>query len=159
MKFYGEHEADYVKATFEIDSENDFSETHLAISALGSFALNEQDELTRRSISFLAIKLLKINSVNGESEKSSDKPKEATADLSPQEAETLLEALKHFRTIELDDIYNYGNMRNYRAVSTRVVENAMAEVMEEQIRAEFEFDQTQLILKPVFGFGADLTEK
>jgi hypothetical protein len=146
-------------ATVEIDSETDFSEQYVAINALGALAL--QDEPSQQtSISYLAARVRKAEPAEGEAGSSdtsnSEKPKPVNTDISPQEAEVLANALRHYATLTKDDVNYFAVMRNYSAVTTRVVERDLAETMADVIEDVYTLDRAATAKTSTFGFGAVL---
>jgi hypothetical protein len=156
-------ETHLTSAFFEIDPETEFSEQFVAINALGSLALSERDQRTQEVIAFLGgrIRQGKPNQndegESGDSEKASDsKPKEVFVELSPQEADTLIDALNNYVELTPKDLEYFGIMRNYQAVSGRMIERKIASSMAKQIQDEFMLTPVEPTTRPMIGFGVVL---
>jgi hypothetical protein len=155
-------------AFFEVDPETEFSEQLIAVNALGSLALSKRDQRDQRDqevIAFLGSRIRQAKPTqndegkSGDSEKASEsKPKEVSVELSPQEADTLINALNNYVDLTPHDLEYFGIMRNYQAVSGRMIERKIASSMVKQIQDEFMLTPVEPTTRPMIGFGAVLSE-
>jgi hypothetical protein len=160
MKFAERNDDRSVDVIFEIDEKTDFSEQYVAMSALGTLVLEKKDDISQNSISYLGVK---IRNADPTEEKKKDSITttnvQVMTDLNRQEADELVEALQNFRRLKDEDLYNFSKMRNYQAISTRVIENVIASQMIDSLCSYYEFDLLEPKAKPVLGFGAVLQDE
>jgi hypothetical protein len=149
--------SELAKITFEVDPETEFSEQFVAINALGAYTLRQDNPKDKSASSYLAVRIRSAKTESGAQPTGPpEKPQEVSADLSPLEADTLVNALRHYAGSTDFDLDNFAMMHNYQAVSTRVVEGCMAEAMGQALEAQFLLDPVPLPIRPVVGFGVVL---